>query len=405
MTDEEELAKAMALHKGGKITTSVPKTKKVTPETLPYFYTPHVAKVCKKFQADPRLMHEFSHSGKTVAVISDGTRVLGLGDIGPYGAMPVMEGKAMLFIALSGGHINAFPICIGTKDPDEFIRTVINIAPSFGAINLEDLKQPKCFYILERLQEELKKLPVPVPVWHDDQQGTAGMVAAGLLNALKVVGKKLKTARIVVNGAGAAGLRIVDYLLLMGASGENIVVLDSKGAIFSSREDMHLPENKYKKIIAADRTNLAKLKGGLLEVIPKADVLISATSPAEITRVLTPELIKLMSTDAIIFVLENPTPKEAVQAAREGGAKIVASGSFQPNQVNNMLIFPGVMWGVLESGAGEITNEMVIAGVKALAASVGKHLSADCIVPTPSVKLGRRIAKAVAKAAAAAKKP
>jgi len=395
---DEVTSKALELHKDGKIATVVPRRKRVTPETLPYFYTPHVAKVCKEFQANPSLRREYSHSGRTVAVISDGTRVLGLGDIGPFGAMPVMEGKSMLFISFTGGKINSFPLCLGTKDPEEFIRTVINVAPSFGAINLEDISQPKCFYILERLRDELRRLSTPIPVWHDDQQGTAAVVLAGLLNALKVAGKKIGDVQIVVNGAGAAGLRITDYLLLLGAKGGNIIVLDSKGAIYASREDMGAPESKYKKQLAADRTNPSSRRGALADVIAGADVLISASSPAEVERVITQDAIRKMNPNSVVFVVENPTPKQLLENLKAWGVRVLANGSFAPNQVNNMLVFPGIMWGVIDSGAKEITDEMVIAGVKALAASVRAPTETE-IVPLPSIKVSRKIARAVAKAA------
>lgn len=398
---EDNAEKALKLHEGGKISVTLPRGKKVTPETLPFFYTPNVASVCKKFEADPTLRRRYSVSGKTVAVVSDGTRVLGLGDMGPYGAMPVMEGKSMLFIGFTKGEVNSYPICLSTRDADEIVKSVVSIAPSFAAINLEDISSPKCFNVLGRLREELKKLPVPIPVWHDDQQGAAGVTIAALLNALKATGKTLKEAKIVVNGAGAAGLRIADYLLLFGAKGENVIVLDSKGALYSSREDMALPENKYKKALAADRTNPGEAKGGLHEIISGADALISATTPSEADRVITADLVRKMAPNAIVFLIENPSPRLALEAAKEGGAKIIANGSFPPNQINNAHIFPGVMWGVISSGAKEITDEMVVAGVKALASSVKKEeIAQGTIIPPPSVKLSRRIAKAVAKAAA-----
>jgi len=335
------------------------------------WYTPGVAAVCKDIQKNPEKVYEHTNKGNMVAVVSDGTRVLGLGDIGPEAGLPVMEGKGLLFKYLGG--VDAFPICLDTKDPDEIIRTVLNLQPSFGGINLEDLAQPKCFYILEELKKKCR-----IPVWHDDQQGTATVCLAGLINALKIVGKKIQDVKIVLVGAGAANIRIGSLYMAYGAKPGNLIYVDSKGALHKGRTD--LAEHK-EKLHMAQITNAGQLKGGIAEALVGADVLSSASTPGPDT--IKKEWVAKMAKDSIVFATANPIPEIWPWEAKEVGAKVVATGrSDFENQVNNSLGFPGIFRGVLDVRASTITDEMCIAAAEALAGYAAKKgLSADYIMP------------------------
>jgi malate dehydrogenase (oxaloacetate-decarboxylating) len=320
------------------------------------WYTPGVAAVCLDIQAHPEKVYEHTNKGNMVAVVSDGTRVLGLGDIGPEAGLPVMEGKGLLFKYLGG--VDAFPICLDTKDPDEIIKTVLYLQPSFGGINLEDLSQPKCFYILEELKKRCR-----IPVWHDDQQGTATVCLAGLINALKIVGKKIQDVKIVLVGAGAANIRIGSLYMAYGAKPGNIIYVDSKGTLHKGRTD--LGDHK-EKLRMAQITNAGQLKGGIAEALAGADVLSSASTPGPDT--IKKEWISTMAKDAIVFATANPIPEIWPWDAKEAGARVVATGrSDFANQVNNSLGFPGIFRGVLDVRASTITDEMCIAAAEALA--------------------------------------
>lgn len=397
LKNEEALRKELLLHYGGEI--KITPKEKATAKNLPWYYTPNIALLGTAFECFPGLTNMFATRGKVIGVVTDGTRILGLGDIGPYGGLSVMGGKAFLFMDGPRSKISAFPLAIGTKNPDEFIETVVRIAPSFGAINLEDIdsRGGKCFYILEQLRKRLRELPVPVPVWHDDQQGTAAIVTAALKNALKVVEKDTRKVRIVLNGAGAANMRIAEYLMAMGANGGNIVLLDSRGTLYKGREDLELPENSYRLLIAS-KTNPEKKKGGLEDMVGGSDVLISATSPEAVKKIIKKELIKKMSKNAIIFILENPTPRETLEEAKKGGVAVIANGSFPPNQCNNMYVFPGLMWGTLAVHAKEINNKMVVAAADAVAGMV-RNPTRDRILPAITPEVHLRVGISVARAA------
>ncbi len=336
------------------------------------WYTPGVAAVCKDIQAHPEKVYEHTNKGNMVAVVSDGTRVLGLGDIGPEAGLPVMEGKGLLFKYLGG--VDAFPICLDTKDPDEIIRTVLNLQPSFGGVNLEDLAQPKCFYILEELKKRAR-----IPVWHDDQQGTATVCLAGLINALRIVGKKIQDVKIVLVGAGAANIRIGSLYMAYGARPENLIYVDSKGTLHKGRADL---AGHPEKLHMAQITNGAQLKGGIAEALAGADVLSSASTPGPDT--IKKEWVARMAKDAIVFATANPVPEIWPWDAKEAGARVVATGrSDFPNQVNNSLGFPGIFRGVLDVRARTITDEMCIAAAEALAGYVVKNgkMSEEYLLP------------------------
>ncbi len=339
------------------------------------WYTPGVAEPCKDIKAHPEKVFEYTNKGNFVAIISDGTRILGLGDIGPEAGLPVMEGKALLFKYLGG--VDAFPIMLNTKDPYEFIRTVKLLEPTFGGINLEDISQPKCFYILDTLRKESG-----IPVWHDDQQGTAAVILSGLLNSLKVVGKKLEDAKITFVGSGAANIAAERIIEKAGANKENIKMVDSKGILRSDREDIQNLEKNYpQKYYLARSTNPEKKSGGIPEALDGADVVIAASKPGPGT--IKPEWIKKMAKDSIVFAAANPIPEIWPWEAKEGGARIVATGrSDFPNQVNNSLGFPGIFRGALDIRAKTITDEMCIAAAKELAkVAEDKGLSEDYIIP------------------------
>lgn len=370
-------AKAIALHKKLRGKISVSSKMRVSLETLSLLYTPGVAKVSTLLSEHPEKTNQYTWRGNTVAVVSDGSAVLGLGNIGPEGALPVMEGKAMLFQALSG--IDAVPIVLGTQDTEEIIATVKNLAPSFAGINLEDISAPRCFEIEERLKQMLA-----IPVMHDDQHGTAMVVLAGLINALKVVRKKPKDCIVVVAGAGAAGQAIVDQLIRFGMG--EIIVVDSKGIIHHDRPDL----DKYKKDIA-DRTNQSRISGSIEDAMQGADVFIGVSKGDTVTV----DMVASMAVDPIVFALANPHPEILPADAKLGGAAVVATGrSDFENQLNNALGFPGIFRGALDHGVKEITDDMLFAGAKALARLVSKP-TAQMIIPSV---FDIRVAKAVARA-------
>jgi malate dehydrogenase (oxaloacetate-decarboxylating) len=370
-------AEAIALHKKLKGKIAISSKMKVSLETLSLLYTPGVAKVSTLLSEHPEKTNQYTWRGNTVAVVSDGSAVLGLGNIGPEGALPVMEGKAMLFQALSG--IDAVPIVLATQDTEEIIATVKNLAPSFAGVNLEDISAPRCFEIEERLKEMLD-----IPVMHDDQHGTAMVVLAGLINALKVVKKKPKDCIVVVAGAGAAGQAIVDQLIRFGMG--EIIVVDSKGIIHHDRPDL----DKYKKDIA-DRTNQSRISGSIEDAMQGADVFIGVSKGDTVTV----DMVASMAVDPIVFALANPHPEILPEDAKLGGAAVVATGrSDFENQLNNALGFPGIFRGALDHGVKEITDDMLFAGAKALAKLVAKP-TAQMIIPSV---FDKRVAKAVARA-------
>ena len=340
------------------------------------YYTPGVAEPCKAIKADKEKVYELTNKWNSVAVVSDGTRVLGLGDIGPEAGLPVMEGKALLFKYLGG--VDAFPICLDTKDPDEIIQAVKWLQPSFGGINLEDIANPKCFYILDRLRAEME-----IPVWHDDQQGTAAVTLAGLVNALKLVGKKIEEVTVSMIGAGAANIAISRVLFASGARPENYIIVDSKGILHPGRRDLEEKQDEYvDKWKLCQITNAERRTGGIAEALRGADVCIALSKSGP--GVIEPQWIKAMNKDAIVFTCANPIPEIWPWEAEEAGARIVATGRTDfPNQVNNSIGFPGIFRGALDVHARTITDEMCIAAAYALAESAEKRgLSEDNIAPT-----------------------
>lgn len=339
------------------------------------WYTPGVASPCKEIYKEREKVYENTGKWNFVAVVTDGSRVLGLGDIGPEAGMPVMEGKALLYKYLGG--VDAFPICLGTKDPDEIIQAVKWIQPTFGGINLEDIAHPKCFYILDTLRKECE-----IPVWHDDQQGTACVTIAGLINALKLVNKKIEDVRIALVGAGAANIAIARLLILFGARPGNIIAVDSRGILHKDRGDRETLQTKYKeKWHLCLTTNVNGIKGDIPEAMEGADVLISASKPGP--GVIKKEWVQRMAKDAIVFTEANPIPEIWPWEAKEAGAKIVATGrSDFPNQINNSLGFPGIFRGALDVRATTITDEMCIEAAKELAKVAEDHgLSEEYIIP------------------------
>ena len=337
------------------------------------WYTPGVAEPCKAINKDRELSYVHTNRWNTVGVISDGTRVLGLGDIGPEAGMPVMEGKSLLFKYLGG--VDAFPLCLGTKDPEEFIKTVKYLQPSLGGVNLEDISQPKCFYILERLRQECD-----IPVWHDDQQGTGTIVAAGAINAAKIVGKKPSEMKAVFIGAGAANIAISRIMQISGYKWENMVMCDSKGTLHSGRDDVR--EQYKEKWFMCCHSNREGVVGTDAEAMNGADIVVAASKPGPGT--IKPEWIKTMADDAIVFATANPIPEIWPWEAEAAGAKIVATGrSDFPNQVNNSLGFPGIFRGTLDVKAKTISDTMCLAAVLELAKTAEDNgLREDYIVPT-----------------------
>jgi len=338
------------------------------------WYTPGVAEPCKAINKDKELSYVHTNRWNTVGVISDGTRVLGLGDIGPEAGMPVMEGKSLLFKYLGG--VDAFPLCLGTKDPDKIIETVKILQPSLGGVNLEDISQPKCFYVLDRLRKECE-----IPVWHDDQQGTGTIVAAGAVNAAKVVGKKPAQMKVTCVGAGAANIAISRIMALSGYKFENMVMCDSKGTLHMGRCDE--VRNEYKeKLWMCEHSNKEQVVGTVADAMKGADIVVAASKPGPGT--LKPEWLKGMADDAIVFATANPIPEIWPWEALEAGAKIVATGrSDFPNQVNNSLGFPGIFRGTLDVKAKTISDTMCLAAVMELAKTAEDNgLSETYIVPT-----------------------
>ncbi|MCR5442858.1 MAG: NAD-dependent malic enzyme [Sphaerochaetaceae bacterium] len=344
-------------------------------------YTPGVAQPCLEIQKDINKSYELTRRWNICAVISDGSAVLGLGDIGPEAGMPVMEGKSVLFKAF--GDVDGFPLCVKTQDVDEFVNTVYNISGSFGGINLEDISAPRCFEIERKLKEKCD-----IPIFHDDQHGTAVITLAGLTNALKVVGKKKEDVKVVTNGAGAAAVAIVK--LLLSAGFKNITMCDRKGAIYKGREGLNWIKEEM-----AEVTNLERKSGKLADMLVGADVFIGVSAPGQVTK----EMVKTMNKDAIIFACANPTPEIFPEEAKEGGARIVSTGrSDYPNQINNVLAFPGIFRGTFDVRASEINEEMKMAAAKALAELVPEEeLSADYIIPKA---FDPRVCPAVSKAVA-----
>ena len=354
-----------------------------TKDDLSLAYTPGVAQPCLEIQKDPSKSYELTRRWNMAAVITDGSAVLGLGDIGPEAGMPVMEGKCVLFKAF--GDVDAFPICVKTKDVDEFVETVYNISGSFGGINLEDIAAPRCFEIERKLKEKCD-----IPIFHDDQHGTAVITLAGLTNALKVVGKKKEDVKIVTSGAGAAAIAITK--LLLSAGFRDITMCDRKGAIYKGREGLN-----WIKTEMAEVTNLSHKAGTLADMLVGADVFIGVSAPNTVTT----EMVKTMNKDAIIFACANPTPEIFPDAAKAGGARVISTGrSDYPNQINNVLAFPGIFRGAFDVRASDINEEMKVAAAEALAGLVGDELSEDYIIPAAfDPRVGPAVAKAVAEAA------
>ncbi len=371
------------LHAGGKIEVTARLPLK-TREDLSMAYTPGVARVSMAIHEEPERVYDLTMKKNMVAIVTDGTAVLGLGDIGPRAALPVMEGKAMLFKEFGG--VDAFPICLATKDPEEIVRAVKWIAPGFGGVNLEDISAPRCFEIEERLKAELD-----IPVFHDDQHGTAVVILAGLQNALTIVGKSLEDVRVVVNGLGAAGVATIRLLLAAGV--QNIVGCDRAGALYRGRKDNMNPVKED----MASRTNPERHKGSLRHVLEGADVFIGVSQG----NVLPPSAVKHMAPDPIVFALANPVPEVAPEAIHKF-ARVIATGrSDYPNQVNNVLCFPGLFRGVLDCRARQISREMLLAAAGAIARSVApRELSEDHIIPGVfNRKVQEEVAKAVSEAA------
>jgi malate dehydrogenase (oxaloacetate-decarboxylating) len=368
---------AMRLHPfyHGKIEV-VPKCRVKDFNDFAIWYTPGVAEPCKEIQKHPLKVYDYTNKWNTVAVVSDGTRVLGLGDIGPEAALPVMEGKSLLFKYLGG--VDAYPICLDTKDPEEIIKAVKWLKPSFGGINLEDIEKPKCFSILARLRKEMD-----IPVWHDDQQGTATIVTAGTLNALKIVGKDLDTALVSMVGAGAANIAIARVLIMAGINQKNIIMADSKGIMHTSRKDLEKEKDlNPEKWGMCLKSNAEGRTGGLAEALKGTDLCIAASKPGPGT--IRKEWVAGMAGDAIVFATANPVPEIWPWEAEEAGARIIATGrSDFPNQINNSLGFPGIFRGTLDVRAETITDEMCIAAAYELAKTAeDQGLSDDFIVPT-----------------------
>ena len=355
-----------------------------TPEDLAVCYTPGVAEPCIKISEDVDLSYKYTRRHNMVAVVTDGSAVLGLGDIGPEAGMPVMEGKCCLFKAF--GDVDAFPLCVRTKDVDEIVKTVSLLAGSFGGVNLEDISAPRCFEIERKLKE-----CCDIPIFHDDQHGTAVVTMAAMLNALKVVGKKIDEIKVVTSGAGAAGIAIIKLLISMGL--KNVIMCDRKGAIYKGREGL----NKEKEEMA-EISNRNMEKGSLADVIKGADVFIGVSAPGTVTQ----EMVRTMAPNPILFPMANPTPEIMPEEAKAAGAAVIGTGrSDFPNQINNVLAFPGIFRGAFDVRARDINDEMKIAAAKALAGLISEEeLNADYIIPAAfDERVGGTVAKAVAEAA------
>jgi len=374
--DYNQLALKLHEEKQGKIEV-ISKVSIKTREDLSTAYTPGVAEPCRKIRDNREEVYRYTAKGNLVAVVTDGTAVLGLGDIGPEAALPVMEGKAILFKEFAG--VDAFPICLDTKDTEEIIRTVKYIAPGLGGINLEDISAPRCFEIERRLKEELD-----IPVFHDDQHGTAIVVAAGLTNALKLVDKSMDEAQIVISGAGSAGISICRLLLQMGAG--NVILVDKQGALAPGEDWM----NPVQADMAA-MTNKQQEHGTLAQVLAGKDIFIGVSAPGIVTS----EMVASMAEHSIVFAMANPTPEIMPEEAKKGGARVIATGrSDYPNQINNVLVFPGIFRGALDVRAKYITEEMKIAAARAIASIVtAEELNEEYIIPGA---FDERVAKTVA---------
>lgn len=372
--------KALQMHEqwNGKLETAA-KAHVNSREDLAIAYTPGVAEPCKVIAKDPEAAYKYTIKSNTVAVVSDGSAVLGLGNIGALAAMPVMEGKAVLFKEFGG--VNAVPICLDTQDTEEIIKTVVNIAPAFGGINLEDISAPRCFEIEERLKELLD-----IPVFHDDQHGTAIVVLAGIINALKVTGKKKEDCRVVVNGAGSAGVAITKLLLTYGF--EHITMCDINGIISSASPNLNWMQKKMTEV-----TNLENKTGSLTDAMRGADIFVGVSAPGIVTK----EMVASMNSDAILFAMANPVPEIMPDLAKEAGARVVGTGrSDFPNQVNNVVAFPGIFKGALEGRATQITEEMKLATANAIASLVSdEELNENNILPEA---FDSRVADVVSKA-------
>ncbi len=373
--------KALALHEKwrGKLET-VSKTPVKTREALSLAYTPGVAEPCKVIAENKEAAYTYTWKSNTVAVVSDGSAVLGLGNIGPYAAMPVMEGKAVLFKEFGG--VNAVPICLDTQDTEEIIRAVTYLAPGFGGINLEDISAPRCFEIEERLKEILD-----IPVFHDDQHGTAIVVLAGIINGLKVVGKKKEDCKVIVNGAGSAGVAITKLLLTYGFP--NVIMCDKVGIIGKTTEGLNWMQQKM-----AEVTNPDNLSGTLADALKGADIFVGVSAP----NIVTPDMVSSMNRDSILFAMANPVPEIMPDVAKAAGARVVGTGrSDFPNQVNNVVAFPGIFKGALEGRAAQITEEMKLAAAQAIAALVPEdQLDEDNIMPEAfDPKVAEVVAEAV----------
>lgn len=372
--------KALMLHEewNGKLET-VSKAKVASREDLALAYTPGVAEPCKVIARDPEAAYRYTIKSNTIAVVSDGSAVLGLGNIGPLAAMPVMEGKAVLFKEFGG--INAFPICLDTQDTQEIIETVVRIAPAFGGINLEDISAPRCFEIEEALKERLD-----IPVFHDDQHGTAIVVLAGVINALKVTGRSKEDCQVVVNGAGSAGVAITRLLLTYGFP--HIIMCDKTGILCKGAKGLNWMQEKM-----MDVTNLEHRTGSLADAMKGADIFIGVSAPGIVSQ----DMVASMNKDAIMFAMANPVPEIMPDLAKAAGAKVVGTGrSDFPNQVNNVVVFPGIFKGALEGRAAAITEEMKLAAAGAIAGLVdGKDLNEDNILPEA---FDPRVADAVSRA-------
>ena len=377
MTNSE---KALQMHEqwNGKIETTA-KAHVNSREDLAVAYTPGVAEPCKVIAGNPEAAYKYTIKANTIAVVSDGSAVLGLGNIGARAAMPVMEGKAVLFKEFSG--VNAVPICLDTQDTDEIIKTVVNIAPAFGGINLEDISAPRCFEIEERLKELLD-----IPVFHDDQHGTAIVVLAGIINALKVTGRKKDECKIVVNGAGSAGVAITKLLLTYGFP--HVTMCDINGIVSKASPNLNWMQEKM-----AEVTNLERKTGTLADALAGADIFVGVSAPNIVTK----DMVSSMNKDAILFAMANPVPEIMPDLAKEAGAKVVGTGrSDFPNQVNNVVAFPGIFKGALEGRASQITEEMKLATAKAIAGLVAdEDLNENHILPEA---FDPRVAEAVSKA-------
>ena len=355
-------------------------------EDLSLAYTPGVAQPCLEIQKDVQKSYDLTRRHNICAVVTDGTAVLGLGDIGPEAGMPVMEGKCVLFKAF--GDVDAFPLCVKSKDVDEIVNTIYMISGSFGGVNLEDISAPRCFEIERKLKEKCD-----IPIFHDDQHGTAIVTLAGLLNALKVVGKKKEEVKVVTSGAGAAAISIVK--LLLSAGFKNVIMTDRTGAIYAGREKLNWIKEEMAQV-----TNLDKVSGSLAEVIVGADVFIGVSAPGTLTT----EMVKTMNKDAIVFACANPTPEIYPEDAKAGGARVISTGrSDYPNQVNNVLAFPGIFRGTFDVRASDINEEMKMAAAMAIAGLISdEELNEDYIIPAAfDSRVGPAVAKAVAEAARA----